>query len=113
MIKKTRLFVGISLIVQAFSFLIMFLILCTKKKSIAAAFIAVAAMEGACGAYLLYQEKVDRALVDADFDSSELFADEDFDFDDSMINADVYGQKDGAIDGDIPTDDEASEADFQ
>ena len=57
MIKKTRLYVGISLVVQAFSFLIMFLILCTKKKSVAAAFLAVAAMQGAAGAYLLYQEK--------------------------------------------------------
>ena len=113
MIKKTRLYVGISLIVQAFSFLIMFLILCTKKKSIAAAFLAVAAMEGACGAYLLYQEKSDRALDDADFDSSDFFAEDDFNFDDSMINADVYGQSEGAIDNDIPTDDEATEADFQ
>jgi len=111
MIKKTRLFVGISLVVQAFSFLIMFLILCTKKKSIAAAFLAVAAMEGACGAYLLYQEKSEGAQED--FDASEFFADEDFNFDDSMINADVYGQNDGAIDSDIPTDDEATEADFQ
>ena len=112
MIKKTRLYVGRSLIVQAFSVLIMFLILCTKKKSIAAAFLAVAAMEGAVGAYLLYQQR-DDALEDDSFDPSEFFADDEFDFDDSMINADIYGSDDGAVDNDVPKDDEASEADFQ
>ena len=111
MIKRTRLYVGISLVVQAFSFLIMFLILCTKKKSIAAAFLAVAAMEAACGAYLLYQEK--GSEKQSGFSGEELFADDDFFFDDSMINADVYGSGEGKIDGDIPTDDEATEADFQ
>ncbi len=110
MIKKTRLFVGIALVVQAVSFLFMFLILCTKKKSIAAAFLAVAAMEGLSGAYLLYQEKTDREEEDA-FDPSVYFGDEEFDFDDSMINADVYGK--GTLDGDVPVDDEATEADFQ
>ncbi len=110
MIKKTRLFVGIALVVQAFSFLFMFLILCVKKKSIAAAFLAVAAMEGLCGAYLLYQEKTDMKEAE-EFDPAIYFGDEDFDFDDTMINADVYGK--GTIDGDVPVDEEASEADFQ
>ena len=39
--------------------------------------------------------------------------DDDFFFDDSMVNADVYGSGEGSVDGDIPTDDEATEADFQ
>ena len=109
MIKKTRLYVGIALIVQAISSLIMFLILCTKKKSVAAAFLAVAAMEGACGAYLLYQEKAD-LKAEEEFDPSVYFGDDDFDFDDSMINADVYGE--GALGCDVDVDDEATEADF-
>ena len=112
MIKKTRLYVGISLIVQAFSFLFMFLILCTKKKSIAAAFLAVAAMNGVAGAYLLYQHKSELD-EEEDFDPSLYFPDEDFEFDDSMVNADVYGADSGSVDADIPTDDEATEADFQ
>lgn len=110
MIKKTRFYVGISLVVQAFSFLIMFLILCTKKKSIAAAFLAVAAMEGVCGAYLLYQEKEENAQ--AEFNAEDYFASDDFNFDDSMINADIYGT-DGELNDDVPVDEEASEADFQ
>lgn len=113
MIKKTRLYVGISLVVQAFSFLFMFLILCTKKKSIAAAFLAVAAMNGVAGAYLLYQHKSELEAEEENFDPSLYFGDEDFDFDDSMINADIYGSDDGAVDSDVPTDDEATEADFQ
>ncbi len=110
MIKKTRLYVGIALIVQAISFVFMFLILCAKKKSIAAAFLAVAAMEGLCGAYLLYQEK-EELRAEAEFDPSIYFEDEDFDFDDSMINSDTYGS--GAVDSSVDVDDEASEADFQ
>ena len=111
MLKKTRLYVGISLIVQAFSCLIMFLILCTKKKSVASAFLAVAAMNGVAGAYLLYQHKSE--LKEEEFDPSCYFEDEDFDFDDSMINGDIYGDDEGKVSFEIPTDDEASEADFQ
>ena len=113
MIKKTRLYVGISLVVQAFSCLIMFLILCTKKKSIAAAFLAVAAMNGVAGAYLLYQHKAEIEDND-DFDYSRYFdSDDDFTFDDSMINSEAYGSDEGDVSFDVPTDDEASEIDFQ
>ncbi len=111
MIKKTRLYVGISLIVQAFTCLIMFLILCTKKKSIASAFLAVAAMNGVAGAYLIYQHKNEPDRENA-FDPSSYFDDDEFTFDSSMINADVYGDEGGSLEEDIPTDDEASEADF-
>lgn len=112
MIKKTRLYVGISLVVQAFSCLIMFLILCTKKKSIAAAFLAVAAMNGVAGAYLLYQHKSE--LEEDNFDPSRYFdLDDDFTFDDSMINSEAYGSDEGDVSFDVPTDDEASEIDFQ
>ena len=113
MIKKTRLYVGISLVVQAFSCLFMFLILCTKKKSIAAAFLSVAAMNGVAGAYLLYQHKAELE-EEENFDPSRYFdVDDDFTFDDSMINSDVYGSDDGDVSFDVPTDDEATEADFQ
>ncbi len=112
MIKKTRLYVGISLVVQAFSCLFMFLILCTKKKSIAAAFLAVAAMNGVAGAYLLYQHKSE--LEEEEFDPSRFFeTDDDFTFDDTMINSGVYGSDDCDVSFDVPTDEEATEADFQ
>ncbi len=57
MFKKTKLFVGVSLIVQAFSAIVMFFILIGKKKSIAGAFLALAAISGAAGGYLLYDCK--------------------------------------------------------
>ena len=85
MLKKTRLYVGIALVVQAFSSLFMFLILCTKKKSVAAAFLAVAAMNGVAGAYLLYQHKTELEAEEEEFDPSKYFADDDFTFDDSMF----------------------------
>ena len=111
MIKKTRFYVGISLVVQAFTCLFMFLILCTKKKSVASAFLAVAAMNGVAGAYLLYQCKEEKK---SKFDPSLYYnEDDEFDFDDSMINSDVYGDDSGTVTFEIPTDDEATEADFQ
>ena len=106
--KKTRLFVGIALVVQAISFAIMFIILCAKKKSIAAAFLAVAAMEGCAGGYLLWQYKQDMNELDSEF-GHDFFGDEDFDFDEDAVSADLFG--DDA--DDIPVDTEASEADFQ
>ena len=104
--KKTRLFVGIALIVQAISFVFMFIILCAKKKSIAAAFLAVAAMEGCAGGYLLWQYKQDMAELDSDF-GSDFFGDDDFEFDDDAMTADLFAEDE------IPVDSEATEEDFQ
>ena len=69
-IKETRLYVALALLVQAFTFFIMFIILCTRKKSIAAAFLAVSAMSGATSGYLLYQLREEsRAGLDAASDA--------------------------------------------
>ncbi len=89
MFKKSRLYVAIALLVQSFAFLIMFIILCAKKKSISAAFLAVAAMGGAAGAYLLYQEKLewDEAMkLDGTLDDEE--------FDESILDYDLRHGKD-------------------
>jgi hypothetical protein len=59
MFKKTKLYVGVSLIVQAVSAVFMFFILLGKKKSLAGAFMALATVCGAAGAYLLYDCKKD------------------------------------------------------
>jgi len=106
--KKTRLFVGIALVVQAISFVFMFIILCAKKKSIAAAFLAVAAMEGCAGGYLLWQYKQDLIEEEEKF-GADFLADDDFDFDDEAIHADLFGDEEDFI----PKDTEASEEDFQ
>ena len=81
--KETRLYVALALMIQSFTFFIMFIILCTKKKSIAAAFLAVSAMSGGTSGYLLYQLREEtRAGLDA---ASEALADEDMDFDPSRL----------------------------
>lgn len=82
MLKKTRLYVALSLIIQAVSFAALFLILCVKKKSIAYAFLAISALEGAAGAYLLKQVKDDSK----EFDPEEILSD-DFDLDESMLSS--------------------------
>lgn len=62
MFKKTKLFVGVSLLVQAASAIVMFIMLIAKKKSIAGAFLALAAISGAAGGYLLYDCKKEEEL---------------------------------------------------
>ena len=53
MLKKTRLFVGIALVVESVIALATFISLVAKKKSIAAAFLGMSAVSGAVGAYLV------------------------------------------------------------
>jgi hypothetical protein len=91
MLKKSRFFVGIALVVQAFSCLIMFIILCAKKKSISVAFLALATMEAAAGAYLLYQEKQD---WDENMVLEDYLADDFEDLDESLIHSDLRHGKD-------------------
>ena len=84
MFKKSRLYVAIALLVQSFAFLIMFIILCAKKKSISAAFLAVSAMSGAAGAYLMYQEKQEwdaGMAMDGSLDDEEGFEEGLLDYD--------------------------------
>lgn len=94
MLKKSRLSVSIALLVQSFTLFVLFLILCVKKKSIAAAFLAVSTMEGVAGAYLLHEVKDE--LEENDFDPSDyldedLFPedDEEFSLDDDMLKSDL------------------------
>lgn len=73
MFKKTKLYVGVTLLVQAVSSLVMFFILLGKKKSVAGAFLALAAVSGAVGGYLLY---------DCKKDEEEYCFDDDYDYED-------------------------------
>ena len=94
MLKKSRLAASVALLVQSFTLFILFLILGVKKKSIATAYLAVSAMEGVAGAYLLHEAKEE--LEENDFDPSDyldedLFPEdeEEFSLDDDMLNADL------------------------
>ncbi len=104
--RFNKFIIGVALCVQAFSCLIMFLILCTRKKSISAAFLAVAAMEGVAGAYMLKQYKDEeneflKKLKD------EIWSDDDFDLDEDVLRDSLADD-----DEDIQVDTEATEADF-
>ncbi len=115
-LKETRLYIALALLIQSFTFFIMFIILCVKKKSIAAAFLAVSAAEGATGAYLLYQCKEDAAL---EFDAERMLEeDAGLDIDEAMLSADLAS---GLDEEDyvpmhkrpIPREEQVSEEEFQ
>ena len=119
MLKKSKLMLSVALLVQSFTPFVLFLILCVKKRSIAAAFLGVAAMEGATGAYLFHQAKEE--LEENDFDPSDyldedLFEDGELDLDEEMLSSDLaHGtDDDGAAPTrtEIPLDENASEDDF-
>ncbi len=71
MFKKTKLYVSVSLLVQAVSALFMFFILLGRKKSLSGAFMALAAVCGVAGAYLLYDCKKDEELAFGCLDCDE------------------------------------------
>lgn len=61
MFKKSKLYIGISLIVQAVSFLILFFSFRNKKKSLAATFFVTALTGGIIGGLCLYSHSRDEA----------------------------------------------------
>ena len=122
MLKKSKLMVSIAMLVQSFTLFVLFLILCVKKKSIAAACLAVSAMEGATGAYLFFQAKEE--LEKNDFDPSDYLDDdlyseeeeEPLDLNESSLNAELYRDADEPeepVKREIPLDDNASEEEFR
>ncbi|MDY3845447.1 MAG: hypothetical protein SOZ62_00860 [Eubacteriales bacterium] len=60
MFKKTKLHAAISLVIQSMAMTALFFIFWAQKKSIARAFLAVAAIEGSAAAYLLYKIKKEK-----------------------------------------------------
>ena len=56
MFKKYRYHVGLTLLVQSASFIILFFMLYRKKKSLANTFLALSAIGGIAGAYLVLKE---------------------------------------------------------
>ena len=56
MFKKYRFHVGLTLLVQSASFVILFFMLYRKKKSLANTFLALSAIGGITGAYLVLKE---------------------------------------------------------
>ena len=99
MLKKTKFFVGISLLVQSVTFLTIFVILWAKQKSLWRTFLIIGLAGGVAGTLLTYkavkedkQFKAMMAAVDSLCDYDDEFSDDDFE---------------------IMTDDTASEEDFE
>ena len=97
MFKKTKLYVGVSLVVQAVCAVFMFFVLLGKKKSVAGAFLALAAVSGAAGGYLLYDCKQDEELSfgcvgcddEEDCDCCEFGCDDDLFVEDEAATDDI------------------------
>ena len=96
MLNKTKFYVGITLIVQAFSFLAMFVMLCRKKKSLSRAVLAIALAGGITGICLLALDARDEkkrrkinaardACCDAEAESN-LFSDDELFWDDALFD---------------------------
>lgn len=110
-IRQTRLYAAVALSVQSFAFFILFLILCAKKKSISAAFLAVSAMGGGAAAYLFYQLKEENDAIDA---AQAALYDAELDEIDVAANL-AYGtdEEDTPARRQIPREETVSEEEFQ
>ena len=75
--KTTKFFVGVAMIVQSFSAVIMFFITLGRKKS-SGAWLALATITGAAGGYLVYDSKKKNDDLEDD-DCDDDFCDEDCD----------------------------------
>ena len=111
MLKKSKLVLSVSLLVQSFTLFVLFLILCAKKKSIAAAFLGVSAMEGAAGLYLFSQAQEELSNFDpSDYMDEDLFDDMELDLDEEDASCE---DDDAAIRMEIPLDENVSEEEFK
>lgn len=112
--KRTKFFIGVTLIISAITTTVTFIALCFKKKSALAALAALATAEGIIGLSLIEENNfLCKKKCKAD---DEL--DEDIDLDMSDIDAELTYKNDGEGAGaphiryEIPKDEEASEEDF-
>lgn len=86
--KNVKSIIGICLLVQSVSFLILFFMFWKKKKSLSSAFAALSAIGGISGAYLLLSEIKAKKASNADDDDSI------FDFDDDDFSLDNFDTDD-------------------
>lgn len=106
-LKKTRPYIAITLLVQSFTFVILFFMLYSKKKkSIASAFLALAGAGAALGGYLLWLTRQDEREESEQYSSylNHLFEDGLSDMND-WDDADLR-------DFEIPMDETVDETEF-
>ena len=83
MFQKVKLPAAIALFVQSITFLVLFFVLWSKKKSLASTFLAVSAMSGAACGCLVYQLRKEIAATTVELD------DDDFDVDEAELRAEL------------------------
>ena len=113
--KRTKLFVGIALLVSAFATFFTFISLCFKKKGMLSALATFAAAEGLIGLALIEDNGKRRPKTAAEADA-EIFADDIIDLAEAAIDADLGDFEDEdtpKLDFDVPKDEDATEEDFQ
>ena len=76
--KKTKFYVGLTLCIQAASFILLFLMLCIEKKSLRKALLAVALASGVTGLGLLLVDSCKEALMKK-YEDYDPFADDESD----------------------------------
>lgn len=101
MIKKTKFYIGIALLVQAITFLILFIMVFSKKRSFGGALLAISAAGGIAGAILVYKQAVE------EFDSKKINSIVE-DYEQGFSNDD----NDEIIIQEVPIDDTVDEAEF-
>ncbi len=118
--EKQKQILGISLILSAITLMFSFIVLCFKKKNILAAIATLAAAEGVIGLAMIKDMNLPKKsnAEEEDEEPVELFDDEDLAYAEAVIGAELSQRNDGEsptcpnAKRVIPTDDEASEADF-
>lgn len=72
MLRKTKFYVGLMLLVQSISFLVLFIMLYTKKRSLATALLLLSAAGGVGGMILVYRQLTAKS-GDPEFEAIEEF----------------------------------------
>ena len=93
--KRTKFYIGVSLVISAITATVVFISLCFKKKSAIAAIAALAATEGLVGLALIEDNNIIKRKKIVVVEEDE--------------EAEAENER---IEFDIPTDDEATEEDF-
>ena len=121
--KQSERILAISLFVAAFSMLTVFVTVCIRRKSLAKALLAVAAMEGAVGTFILWRQnwearRAARPKYSFDDADAELFDEDEAeavsDHVSEVLSKSMAADRNSAAKPlfTIPVDDEATEADF-
>lgn len=72
MLRKTKFYIGLMLIIQSFSFLVLFIMLYAKKRSLSGALLLLSAAGGLAGMFLVYRQLTAKA-GDPEFEAFEEF----------------------------------------